>query len=268
MYRFRSHEDAAAATSHVASFVLPPLDHQNVYSSFCIQCAPTGVTPASRSDNLSLPKVFDLSPNNRLLCLGIKLTPTSEERPIMLAGTLYIPTSLLISAIAKRQNMGSRQPVSIIIPWAGWAEKTSWVDTSHILSHNENFMFGQRTAGLAQNTAGARSKKVIMFDFDQSRLKSRHTLKEPAGGLVRSPGDVIVESGRDGQVGEKVFCSGITRASRKYVESSILLSSPATMSDEVVVDDEHGECMLLYTTSWHRTDYYCTFTMFSCHNKG
>ncbi|KAF8607146.1 hypothetical protein BDV93DRAFT_542163 [Ceratobasidium sp. AG-I] len=256
VYRFNSHKTTSPLAPRIASFALPLLDHQNVQTSIRIRCAPTGVTPISESNIASLSKVFDLSPSNRLLCLEIYLTPIFGVRPTKSAGTLYVPSSLIMSSIAKRQHMTSRQPTSIIVPWADWAEKTSWVDTSTIRSNNECFIFGQRMAGFEAVSGGLR-RKIVMLDFDQRRLRSRGMLRAPVGGLVRSPGGTAEKSDRYEQVGEQVFCAGITRASRKYVEATLLLKEPVGLSDQVMVGDEHvvvkknlrggGQSLVVYT---------------------
>lgn len=242
VYQFNPREAAPPVTSRVASFALPLLDHHNLRTSVRIRCAPTSVVPTSRRNTASLPKMFELSPNNRLLCLEINLTPFHGVRPTKSAGTLYVPSSLLIDSIAKRQHMKFRRPDSIAVPWADWAERTSWVDTSNI-GGSGCFVFGQRMAGLVQTPTGLGRRKVFMFDFDQRRLKSRGMLKEPAEGLVRIPGGITMKSARFEQIGEQVFCAGITRSSRKYVEATIILNEPSSSSDSVMIDDEHGKCI-------------------------
>lgn len=176
MYQFYPHAEVPTATFLVASFALLLLENQGVETSVRIRCGPTRVTPTSQRNSTSLPKVFDLSPSNQLLCLDIRITTTQS------VGTLYVPSSLLLDSIAKRQQLQLRQSDSIIVPWTDWAEGTSWVDTGSLDGHHEYFVFGQRMAGLILTT-GSQGQDVLMFDFDQNRLKSRHMLSVEICGI-------------------------------------------------------------------------------------
>lgn len=239
LYQFEPHTTASAEATRMASFALPPLEDKDVKSSFRIRCAPTRVMP-SYSNATSQPKVFDLSPNSRLLCLDIAVSTITLGMVLAeSAGTLYVPCSLLLDSVAKRQGLEFPPADSLVVPWADWAEKTSWVETRDLISNNECFVFGQRMAGCLDDPVDFQIRDVLIFDFDQRRLKSRHMLDVPPGGEVHSPDDRTMEAGSRHQVGVEVFCKGVARPGRKYVKSTLRLDEAANGSNAVMIDDEH-----------------------------
>lgn len=159
------------------------------------------------------------------------------------AGTLFVPSSLLVSSVPRSQYLESHQPTSVVVPWADWAEKVSWVDTSNLAIHHEHLVFGQRMVALVRDQAEPGQSNAIMLDFDQRRLKSRNMLNVTAAGRVRSPGGRTMDSTYFPQIGEEVFCTGANRVSMKYVEGNLPLDQAVSLPDQVTVDDEHGECM-------------------------
>lgn len=249
MYRFNPQAVALAATSRVASFSLPFFDDQGVKTFFRIRRAPAGVTQTSRSNFTSLPKVFDLSPNNRLLCVSIYVASIPGTMVPQSAGTLCVPSSLLLNSIAKFQQINLDQPQPIIVPWADWAEETSWVGTGGLGGTEAYSTFGQRMAKFVRAPTNFRGQDVLISDFDQHRLRSRHLFNVLAEGEAYVPGSRVVGSNPRKWAGKELFYRATSLASRKYVELTLSPGGVSSIFDIVMIDDEHSECMLIQVTS-------------------
>lgn len=229
MYEFNPHITTFSQPRPIVSFALPPWSIGTLPPSIQIRCAPTPTL--AQTNSVSSPKVFDLAPDNRLICLHIhnpfSLIPGFSE-PI---GLLCIPSSILFDAISK--HSGEVRPASI--PWSDWGEGTSWIDTENI---HQLAVFGQRVAGL--ETGGADSASIIIFDFDQQRVKAQAVLEAEVSGEACAPGN----RDRVPSEAEMVFCAGKTHASKKYVKTFIPFEEGTDTADiSITLDEEHSEYM-------------------------
>lgn len=98
-------------------------------------------------------------------------------------------------------------------------------------------MFGQRVVGFEADSSG--SVSLAFFDFDQRRVSAQARPDAESSGEVCTPGSQYPIS-----VGKSVFCAGETRASRKYIKTSIPYGDHMDILTRIVgFDDEHCKYM-------------------------
>ncbi|KAG9093347.1 hypothetical protein FS749_014547 [Ceratobasidium sp. UAMH 11750] len=236
VYRFGT---ANVEPKCVASFKLPPLGREHGESTVQIRCSPTTVIPTSQAYLNSPPKIYDLAPLDRLLCIDVHRTPIQGAGFAESAGTLFIPSSVLLGALVDYDHAPLDQDDCLVIPWPTWASKVSWADTRHFRTGNECYMFGQRTIAF-QNTPFDQSSRIIILDFDPRRLGARRIGDISAQGEVCAPGDGSMAHLKD-FTGKAAFCSEEAPASRKYVKMVFTTEEEQDVDfwDTVMVDDEH-----------------------------
>ncbi|KAG9118325.1 hypothetical protein FRC07_007218 [Ceratobasidium sp. 392] len=235
VYRF---DNSSAESKCVASFILPPLGRKHGESTVQIRCSPTTVIPNSQAHLSSPPKVYDLAPRDRLLCIDVHRTPIQGAGFAESAGTLFVPSSTLLGAsLDYYQTPSDRE--TLVIPWSAWATKVSWADTRNFRTGNECYMFGQRTIAF-QNTSIDQLSRIIILDFDPRRLKARGIPGTEARGQVCAPGDGSMAHIKE-FTGRAAFCSEEAPASGRYVKTVFTTGEEQDVDfwDTVMVDDEH-----------------------------
>lgn len=254
VYQFNPQSNDSEQPTRVASFTLPPLGHQYIETTLFFRCDHAGV----KSVPTSLPKVFDLACDNWLLCLDIHVDVRSSPFSQYSAGTLCIPSSLLLGSLPKHQTEETYQRGCITVPWAEWAENTSWLDSYNTSDTGRLFLSGQR---IVVQLPG------WVLDFDPRRLQSRHTLSMPAGGVVLKPGEKSTVSPYFYQVGKEMFCYEPVRPRRRYVETKIRVPKDGREC-AVRHDDEHRECMHVQTSQFLSDPFHDLVTTLSDINRG
>ncbi|KAG9080371.1 hypothetical protein FRC06_006672 [Ceratobasidium sp. 370] len=232
VYRFGS---TYTRPKRVASLRLPPLGSERVEGTFRIRCLPTSVIPSSQAYLKSLPKIYDLAPLDRLLCVDVHKTPIKRVGFGQYAGTLFVPASVLLHASPNYHHAPSDQEGHQVVPWPTWAPKVAWVNLPYDLGVSEYEMFGQRTAKLLSATFSPFSR-ILILDFDPRRLKARRIGDIATHGEICTPGD-----GSRDFTGKAIFCSKEASASKKYVSVTFTAKDGHDLgySDAVIVDDEH-----------------------------
>lgn len=226
VYQFDPHADTSTRTHHVVSFALPPLRISTFPPYVQIKCAPAPT--ASWSTSGSSLKVFDLESDNQLVYLDIQKSQLPGLS--VSAGTLCIPSSILLHPLRKH----ARQSRPGVYQWHLWGESTSWIDNENL---SELSVFGQRAAAFEADGSG--SVSLAIFDFDQRRVRAQAAWGTESSGEVCTPGSQYPVS-----AGKSVFCTGDTRASRKYIRTSIPYGVHTGILDKIVsFDDEHCKCM-------------------------
>ncbi|KAG9080637.1 hypothetical protein FRC06_006320 [Ceratobasidium sp. 370] len=236
IYRFGT---AYAEPKCVASFRLPPLGREHGESTVQIRCSPTSVIPSSQAYLNSSPKIYDLAPLDRLLCIDVHRTPIQGAGFAESAGTLFVPSSVLLGALVDYDHAPSDQEDRLIMPWPTWAPKVAWADTRHFRTGNECYMFGQRTIAF-QNTPFDQLSRIIILDFDPRRFKARRIGDVAPQGEICAPGEGYMARLKDSS-GKAAFCSEEAPASKKYVRMVFTTEEEQDVDfwDTVMVDDEH-----------------------------
>ncbi|KAG8773520.1 hypothetical protein FRC12_002496 [Ceratobasidium sp. 428] len=234
VYRF---DNLSTETKRVASFKLPPLGRKHGESTVQIRCSPTTIIPNSQAYLNSPPKIYDLAPLDRLLCIDVHRTPIQGAGFAESAGTLFVPSSVLLNASSDLDHTQLNDRDCLDIEWPTWAAKVSWADTRNFRTGNECYMFGQRTIAF-QNTPT--DQAIIILDFDPRRLKARCMAGVEAQGEVCSPGDGSLARIKE-FTGKAAFCSEEAPASRKYVRTTFMADEDQDVDfwDTVMIDDEH-----------------------------
>ncbi|KAG8743938.1 hypothetical protein FRC10_011124 [Ceratobasidium sp. 414] len=164
---------------HIASLRLPPLP-QNVMSIPKLSCrsdpAPSPSTQSATWDR-GRPKLFELAPTNRVLCLQADLTTIEVGRGEFLRaeGTLFVPFTDMLDAVAHLHKQS--EPVEI--PWEAWGHGSSWMDTTDLHTGNECYVYGQRVVttgafdleGPEEDDMPQRGT-LFLLDFDPVRLST------------------------------------------------------------------------------------------------
>ncbi|QRV93754.1 F-box-like protein [Ceratobasidium sp. AG-Ba] len=240
VFRFDPYATASTEPQHIASFDLPPLVRKNGESTVQIRCSPTVVPPGSRAYLNSSPKIYDLEPLDRLLCIDIHRMPNQGAGFAESAGTLFVPSSVLLGSLSGRGRTLDQNDC-LTVPWATWAPKVSWADTRSFRTGNECYMSGQRSVAF-QSAPIDQSSSIIILDFDSRRLKARKMPNADPQGVVCAPGDGSLDRVKE-FTGKAAFCSEKAPASKKYVKMVLdtNLELDVDFWDTVMVDDEHSE---------------------------
>ncbi|KAG8684749.1 hypothetical protein FRC09_015167 [Ceratobasidium sp. 395] len=227
---------------HIASLQLP-LSPENSASTTRLSCrsdpAPSPSTQAAVWDRRR-PRLFELAPTNRVLCLHATVTLLSRAGFIEgYEGTLYIPFENLLNTVADLRDRS--QPVNI--EWGSWGNGTSWLNTSDMRTNNECYVFGQRTISTttfaqddSDEDSSPRTHSFVVLDFDPVRLSKRHNsdLLDPASGNISHFGiedNLLWEA----FLGKNVECKANAPLSVETARIRTRLSSEYY----VMIDDEH-----------------------------
>ncbi|KAF8608513.1 hypothetical protein BDV93DRAFT_504095 [Ceratobasidium sp. AG-I] len=193
--------DPLAITStepvRVASFVLPALNCEGAHTSAFFRCSPVTGVPNNGPRSSSFPKVFDVAPDNRILCLHI------VEASVHIR-TLFFSSSVLLNFLA---NVQPHNTSHVDVPWAEWAGKTSWVDMKDPVFSFGHPGFGQRHVGfeVRYNSSGHPHKGLAVLDFNQQRIK-RALMDRPIVWEVHTPTRNTLASDPHKRLEEAVFC--------------------------------------------------------------
>ncbi|KAG8776095.1 hypothetical protein FRC12_001104 [Ceratobasidium sp. 428] len=165
VYQFNPDATIPTQAIHVVSFALPACDPESVWSYYMTMHSAPAIAPLSAQNYPSSPaKVYDLTPNDRLLRVDVSMS-WSEGRG-GLVGSLYVNASVLLAI---------QQPSHELIPWHEWANRASWVSSSGLPPHCEPSIFGHRLVAQQTSQDGTPSSQIILLDFDQRRLKTHGT---------------------------------------------------------------------------------------------
>ncbi|KAG9127747.1 hypothetical protein FRC07_010035 [Ceratobasidium sp. 392] len=223
---------------HIASLQLPAVP-ENMISTM-LSCrsdpAPSPSTQAAMW-NRRRPRLFELAPTNRVLCLRVQMTAVDQSQYLMHCdGTLFVPFANMLNAVA--HLYGQSEPIDIV--WEIWGHGTSWLDTGDFYMGNECYVFGQRTVSTTINAQdedeedSPRTRSLVVLDFDPVRLSKRSGLFYPGGGnlfTTRLDDDLLW----DEFLGENVECKADARLS---VQTALIRHKlPSTYY--VMIDDEH-----------------------------
>ncbi|KAF8608512.1 hypothetical protein BDV93DRAFT_518610 [Ceratobasidium sp. AG-I] len=232
VYQFDPQANAFTEPTRIASFALPSLNNPKLYPNVFLRCAPTARVSTTGASSASCPKVFDLAPDNRLLCLEIIVTGASGYNLRTSEKSFYIHPSALLDIIAGFQK---HQASRTVVPWVDWAEKTSWVDTGYLA---KRAWFGQRVAGFDSKTYPF-DPKLDILDFDERRIKTQLMSEAQSGWEVRTPGDQILAGDLFEQIEEDIFCNRSDVARRKYMKDTFPVVGGLRVKDRLMIDDEH-----------------------------
>lgn len=237
VYQFDPQTATSTASTPVASFALPVLKEQEFVATIYLRCGPTTGASNFVSSPSRSPKVFDLAPHSRLLCLNVNISRDPRISSRIFPRTLCIPSCLLLDILANYQAHHSNP---LVVPWVEWAEKTSWVDTGALRIRIERSQLGQRIAGF--DWGSVFGPELLILDFNQHRV-NQTMLEEQAVWEVCTPGTKAPAGDTLKQIGEAVFCGREDLARRKYNKTKFWVGESADVTDAVMIDDEHGECM-------------------------
>ncbi|KAG9103302.1 hypothetical protein FRC06_011438 [Ceratobasidium sp. 370] len=225
----------------IASLQLPPLP-QDVVSIPRLSCrsdpAPSPSTQSAVWDRRR-PRLFELAPTNRVLCLQAILTTIEVSRGqfAQSEGTLFIPFAGMLNAVAHLYEQS--EPVDI--PWDTWGRGTSWLDTSNLHTGNECYVYGQRVittgmGGQENQEAGDTSRKrtLVLLDFDPVRLSRRSNLFDPER-------ETILAAPFEGDALWDMFLSERTecKANAHVGVQTARISHELNPRFYVMIDDEH-----------------------------
>ncbi|CAE6431474.1 unnamed protein product [Rhizoctonia solani] len=234
----------------IASFDLPDADNPFLdLQGLSCRCDPAPV-PSSRSATRhdGIPKLFDLAPENRVLCLKMR---SQAVIPVdQVESTLYIQFTSLVKAIAHLLDEPADKPV-LTIPWDDWAKGTSWVDTDLLFTGNECYVFGQRvvSVGLDRSdidsdmeeidTLIRRFSSLCVFDFDPIRVKRELLLSESEIEIFDPKRDCVLGVWGEGPSLRKTFVEREHAADTPFALRKTLINERLGHHYYVMVDEEH-----------------------------
>ncbi|CAE6456553.1 unnamed protein product [Rhizoctonia solani] len=240
----------AEGARRIASFDLP--DSENPFldlRGLSCRCDPApGPSSRSATRHDSHPRLFDLAPDNRVLCLKMKSTgliPVDE-----IESTLYVQFTSLIGAVARLLEEPIDTPI-LNIPWKDWAKGTSWVDTDLLYAGNECYVHGQRvvSVGLDHDDEDddldgiaalmRRRSSLCIFDFDRTRNKREISLTESEIEIFDPKNDMVLGTRGDGPSLRRIFVEGEHVADTPFSLRKTLINERLGEHYYVMVDDEH-----------------------------
>ncbi|QRV96156.1 F-box-like protein [Ceratobasidium sp. AG-Ba] len=135
---------------HIASLQLPSTADGPCHSSVRFVFSPYSphLFSSARPITPSVPpRVYELSSTSHYICMRIRVYNISSCPSAVTWGSLYIPASRVLSAIAEYPHHGS----AIHIPWEQWATGTYWINEHLVSCQPANYLFGPRAAPLTRN---------------------------------------------------------------------------------------------------------------------
>ncbi|CAE7212593.1 unnamed protein product [Rhizoctonia solani] len=234
----------------IASFDLPNaanpfLDLQGL-SCRCDPAPVPSFRSATRHDGI--PKLFDLAPENRVLCLKMR---SQAVIPVdQVESTLYIQFADLVRAVSHLLDEPADKPM-LNIPWKDWAKGTSWVDTDLLFTGNECYVFGQRvvSVGLDRSemdsemeeidTLIRRFSSLCVFDFDPIRVKRAELSSESGVEIFDPKKDSILGVWGEGPSLRSTFVEGEHAADAPFTLRKTLINERLGHHYYVMVDEEH-----------------------------
>lgn len=244
-------DSPAQPARRIASLAFPELEEGgNIYRITCRSDPAPAPSSQTATRHRGYPKVFQLSPDNRVLCLAIHAFNPNEGQPHLIrGGMLYIPFSVLLGAAAYLVN----EPVSddpVEIPWEDWGKETSWMDTSRTFMGNECYVYGQRVVMVgigdvesSDEDADANlevSRSLIVLDFDPVRTKRLPSYDMPAFQATNATSlpDVLGLPMEKDVLGT-AFLGGEHKADMKFIVRRTDMEDDVHGTYYVMVDDEH-----------------------------
>ncbi|KAG8704307.1 hypothetical protein FRC08_002299 [Ceratobasidium sp. 394] len=248
VYTFDPPTDPPLHARHIASLQLPPLP-QGVTSIPRLSCrsdpAPSPSTQSATWDRRR-PRLFELAPTNRVLCLQAELVTieASRQQFMQYEGTLYIPFTNMLDAVADLYN----QSEPVIIPWDTWGYGTSWLDTSNLHTGNECFVYGQRVVTTGVNNEDEdeedmpQKRTLVLLDFDPARASTRNNLFDPERETILT---APFEEDKlwNMFLGEGAEC----KANARFAIQTARIGQQLNSAFYVMIDDEHIVLVLVNT---------------------
>ncbi|KAG9124767.1 hypothetical protein FRC07_010290, partial [Ceratobasidium sp. 392] len=159
VYIFGTNVSTPVQAVHAASFIFPSKGSYSRYGS--------AYSTFTLGYDGSAAKVYDLEPQDRLVYISISLAgPSCFAAPDPLC-SLWISVSALLSALLKPGSYELDGLARPSIPWAGWADKASWILWGDSNVSPDVYTFGQRCVSLANTT-----QNLTLFDFYKRRMTS------------------------------------------------------------------------------------------------
>ncbi|KAF8707526.1 6-phosphogluconate dehydrogenase, decarboxylating, partial [Rhizoctonia solani] len=244
-------DNPAEGARQIATFELPDSSSPFLYlQRLSCRCDPApgpSFRSATRHDS---PKLFDLAPESRVLCLKMKspgVIPIDE-----MESTLYIQFTDLIDAVTHLLEGPTDKPV-LNIPWENWVKGTSWVDTDLLYTGNECYVYGQRVVSvgldhtdddsdLNEITAALlrRRSSLCVFDFDPIRNKREILLTESEIEIFYPKTDTVLGTWSDGPSLRNTFVEGEHAADTPFALRKTLINERLDQHYYVMLDDEHN----------------------------
>lgn len=102
----------ATAARHIASFHLPDLPDDLLFVSRLSCRVDPAPSPSSQSAtrHLGCPRIYELAPTNRTLCLKTELSALDNELFVHSEGTLYIPFGNILDVVARLPDRVEQPP--------------------------------------------------------------------------------------------------------------------------------------------------------------
>ncbi|GAB1523979.1 hypothetical protein RhiTH_007131 [Rhizoctonia solani] len=244
-------DNPAEGARQIATFELPDSSSPFLYlQGLSCRCDPApGPSFRSATRHDSRPKLFDLAPESRVLCLKMKspgVIPIDE-----MESTLYIQFTDLIDAVTHLLEGPTDKPV-LNIPWENWVKGTSWVDTDLLYTGNECYVYGQRVVSvgldhtdddsdLNEITAALlrRRSSLCVFDFDPIRNKREILLTESEIEIFYPKTDTVLGTWSDGPSLRNTFVEGEHTADTPFALRKTLINERLDQHYYVMIDDEH-----------------------------
>ncbi|KAG9127748.1 hypothetical protein FRC07_010036 [Ceratobasidium sp. 392] len=228
---------------HIASLQLPAAPENVVSTMLSCQSdpAPSPSTQSAMWDRRR-PRLFELAPTNRMLCLQAYMSMASESGyPVQYNGKLLVPFANMLNVVT--HLYGRAEPVDVV--WDTWGHGTSWLDMSNNVTYtnNECYVFGRRAVSTLFDSqyeegegedGSPPTQSLVVFDFDPVRLSKRGGLFYPGGGHLfntRVDDNLLW----DAFLGENVECKADTRLS---VRTAVIRRELPPLF-RVMIDDEH-----------------------------
>lgn len=250
-------DSPAQPARRIASLMLPELaDTTATITKLSCRCDPAP-SPSSQSAtrHRGHPRIFQLAPDNRVLCLMIEAVIISNARGewSQSEGTLYVPFADMLSAVAHLLGEPSSDS-AVEVAWKDWAKRTSWVDTDGLHTGNECYVHGQRVVSTGvgrtddsgtdsdSDDEGSRRSRVpilTVLDFDPIRVKHELLQSESDIEIFEPTSGNLLDFSVSEDVLRATFLEGEHKAATQCALRKTVINERLTSNHYVMVDDEH-----------------------------
>lgn len=161
----------------------------------CIYC-PKALKSASPL--VSLPKVFDLAPNQQWLQL---ILSTTDQNAKFLEITLFVSFRALLDMVSSASTSADGPVVHF--PWDSWAKHTAWMTFPHTIYARSACVYGSRAASITSDK-NRRSCTLTILDLGPHEAKAP---TQRSASLPVHPADDHLQSTFKGSRRPKVISS-------------------------------------------------------------
>lgn len=246
VYTFDEHlEDSPPQTGrHIASLQLPSLP-SDIPFIVHLWCRSDPVPSPSTQSATQHPRIFQLAPTSRVLCLQVSLLVRDQAG--ISQGVLCVSFAEIMGAVSHLYG----QSETLNIPWDDWGQQASWVGASEFPAGSECYAHGQRLVVdmMEVNEAADTFPTVAVFDFEPVRLKYDTVLSDNGqpGLELFNPGHktILTESFAEYML-RNAFLGGTCKANKPFGMRKTRISYELPLHYFVMVDDEHGESLLAF----------------------